>query len=372
MDATPRILVVDDKPSNVRLLRDLLGREGYEFIDVRTGEEALAAAAVRLPDLVLLDVLLPGMDGYRILSRMRADAVLQHIPVIMITALGEHEAKLRGIEAGADDFLTRPFDVEELKLRIRSLLRIKKLHDELDERYRKLAELEKNQELLVRMIVHDIRNPLTVIRGYLDLIRIQGGGTLPPRILTGIDRAGAGCRDLMRLSENLMDVLRFEGGAMPLQRRPMDLGVLMDDVRGDFTAVALLREVSLTPVGGAGAVSVNADPGVVKRMTENLVAGAVRRARTGGGVTLAVSMASDGRGAVIHVTDDGDPLPPEYHAALRDRFGFLNSPPGKKISADTGLGLLFCRLAAEAHGGRMDINEGSVVGNDVKVHLPVG
>jgi class 3 adenylate cyclase len=144
----PTVLVVDDVPQNVRLLDAVLSPRGYEVLGVGSGEAALAAVQERLPDLVLLDILMPGVDGYEVCRRLRADERTAFLPVVMITASGDQE-KVRALEAGADDFLPKPFEQSELLARVRSLIRIKRYHDTIE---RQTAELQAwNRELEARV-----------------------------------------------------------------------------------------------------------------------------------------------------------------------------------------------------------------------------
>jgi class 3 adenylate cyclase len=140
------ILVVDDLPQNVRLLEAILLPRGYEISSANSGEEALAVLAERIPDLILLDILMPGMDGYEVCRRIRSDPSSEFLPVVMITASGD-EQKLAAIEAGADDFVTKPLNQAELLARVRSLLRVKRYHDTIERQSSELAawnaELEK-------------------------------------------------------------------------------------------------------------------------------------------------------------------------------------------------------------------------------------
>ncbi|MGH7393546.1 MAG: response regulator, partial [Candidatus Rokuibacteriota bacterium] len=129
--AAARLLVVDDTPNNVKLLADLLRAKGYEVATAASGLEALARVETERPDLVLLDVVMPEMSGYEVCRRIRATPATTALPVVMVTALDPGEERIKGIEAGADDFLSKPINQAELLARVRSLLRIKTLHDEL-------------------------------------------------------------------------------------------------------------------------------------------------------------------------------------------------------------------------------------------------
>ena len=139
MTPGPRILVVDDTPANVRLLEAVLRPRGYEMLTASSGPEALAAVARDRPDLVLLDIVMPGMDGYEVCRRIRSGPATAFLPVVMITASG-HQEKTRALEAGADDFVSKPFDKSELLARVASLARIKRYHDTISRQAAELAE----------------------------------------------------------------------------------------------------------------------------------------------------------------------------------------------------------------------------------------
>jgi len=147
--STARILVVDDAPANVKLLEDLLGFQGYEVEAAASGEEALAAIRERAPDLVLLDILMPGMSGYDVCRAIRADPGLAMLPVVMVTALEDREERVKGIESGADDFLSKPVNPPELLARVRSLLRIRHLYDTVQRQAEQLAAWNRTLEARV-------------------------------------------------------------------------------------------------------------------------------------------------------------------------------------------------------------------------------
>src|SRR5512141_1803265 len=131
-----KILCVDDEKLNLKLLKSILAPEGYEFLGAETGEAALAQVAQDPPDLILLDIMMPGMTGFEVLRKLRADEKTRLIPVVMVTALRETEDRVKALEAGCDDFSSKPFDKTELLARVKSLIRIKSLHKEVEDSYK--------------------------------------------------------------------------------------------------------------------------------------------------------------------------------------------------------------------------------------------
>ncbi len=173
-----RILVVDDIARNIRLLEAVLGGEGYEVVPASSGEDALRQIGERLPDLILLDIRMPGIDGYEVCRRVRSDEATAFVPIVMVTS-AEGEERRAALEAGADDFVVKPFDNAELLARVRSLIRIKRDHDTIVEQARQLATANRDLEGRVREQVAEIER--------LDRLR----RFLPPQLVEVAQSAGA-------------------------------------------------------------------------------------------------------------------------------------------------------------------------------------
>ena len=199
---TARILVVDDQEPNRRLLTDLLGHHGYLTTEAHDGESALRLLDSVAPDLVLLDVVMPGIDGFSVLRSIRADSSKSHLPVVLCTALDPDRERNRGIELGADDFLQKPINAAELLARVRSLLRVKQLFDTVTEREGELREVNATLERRVTEKVEEIER--------LNRLRRFFSGALADRILSG-------------------------GVTDPLTSHRRDIAVVFVDLRG-FTA----------------------------------------------------------------------------------------------------------------------------------------
>ncbi len=177
----PIILVVDDVPQNVRLLEAVLTSHGFSVTSAASGAEALEKVRAELPDLVLLDIQLPGMNGYEVCRRLREDSATRFLPVVMITS-SDTEARVNALEAGADDFVTKPFNQQELLIRVRSLVRLKQYHDTIETQTAELAEWNRTLETRVDEQVHELEK-MTRLRRFLsptlaELILSQGEGIL--------------------------------------------------------------------------------------------------------------------------------------------------------------------------------------------------
>ena len=156
MSGRAKVLVVDDTPQNVKLLADLLGVKGFAVTTASNGEEALQKVASHQPDIVLLDVMMPGMNGYDVCRRLRADPATALLPVVLVTSLDPQQERINGIEAGADDFLSKPINQPEMFARVNSLLRIKQLHDETQRQKAELAEWSATLEQRVAQQVAEL------------------------------------------------------------------------------------------------------------------------------------------------------------------------------------------------------------------------
>ena len=360
-----RILVVDDEPRNVRLLQDLLESRGYTVWTAADGEQGLAVAQERSPDVILLDVMMPRLNGFDVCRRLKADQSTAMIPVLLVTSLSAREDRLAGIGAGANDFITKPIDTGDLLLRVRNAATTKRLHDEVTSQFRKLQVLEAARDTLTHMIVHDLRSPLTGLQGYLDLLRVAVAAGSNNEVLEFARDAHALAGHLKEMISQVLDVSRLESGDMPLSPEDTDLVELLP------SAVASLGP----PPDGIGIVYETAeqpfvvacDRDVVRRVVANLVGNAFRFAPRRGEVRIGLE-GSDGV-VRLTVTDNGPGVEPEYRKVIFEKFG--QAPLARAGKArSTGLGLTFCKLAVEAHGGKIGVDSSHSGGARFWVELP--
>ena len=235
MSAPVRVLVVDDNLPNREVAEGHLATAGYEAIQAEGGEEALQLIEQHRPDLVLLDVLMPGMDGFETCRQIRMLPVVGDTPILFLTALGDLGTHKQALDSGADDFLTKPINRTELLIRVRSLLRIKQLGDELKNNYDvirsqrdELLAAQRQKEELTALIVHDLKNPLSSILSNAQFV--LGRHQLGADERESLDDVVRASQSMVRLVMNLLDISRSEDGALVPHVTEFDLPTLLGEV----------------------------------------------------------------------------------------------------------------------------------------------
>lgn len=372
----PLILVADDVPANVELLQDQLGTLGFRTIPAFDGPEALARAAAHRPALAILDVAMPAGDlgcedratGFEVCRRLKRDPRTARMPVVFVTALNDTTDRVKAIEAGGDDFLTKPHNRMVLGARIRALLALRTATEELEGSYRKLRELEKVRDDLMKMIVHDLKTPLAAVQATLEML---GDGDFGPVTAAQADALGgaqARAADLLELIEDLLELARLEEAQVQLERAPLDVGPFLAGVLEGWTH-------RLHQEGGAVALDVApglplvpADQALLRRVLDNLLQNAVVHARRAVRVTLTAR--ADQGGVRVSVADDGPGIAPAYHELIFRKFERVRVA-GVATARSSGLGLSFCKLVAEAHGGRIWVQSAEGAGATFHLFLPL-
>ena len=371
----PLLLVVDDDPINVELLCDLLETLDYRAVGALGGEAALAAAREHRPDLVLLDVMMPGMNGYEVSRRLKADPATSGIPVVFVTALSDTEDKVKGIEAGGDDFLTKPFNRPILVARIRSLLRLKAAGDALEASYRKLQELERLKDDLTRMVVHDLKSPLSAMLGTLEMAVDGDLGPLTADQRRLLDDAHQRGEDVLHLIDNLLDLTRLEESRVRLAPRELDAARLLREAAAQWEVRAERQGAALAVESPEG-LAFRADEALVRRVLANLIGNALRHAGERVRVRLSAVRSREPDGVELVVADDGAGIAESFHEEIFRKHGSARAQGGGAGEGffSSGLGLTFCKLAVETHGGRIWVRshegEGSAFHFVIPARLP--
>ena len=361
-----RILVVDDIAANVRLLAGILKVADYDVLTAESGADALQKVEEFAPDVVLLDVMMPEMDGFEVCRRLRENPRTVSLPVVTVTALHETEDRVRALEAGADDFLTKPVNEIEVVARVKSLVRVKRGRDELESTLSDLQRAESLRDSLASMLVHDLRAPLTTILAPLEMLSSNAFGELNEMQSEVAEMATRGANRLLYLVNELLDVSKLESGNMTLQPSEFQVAPVVEEAL-ELTGVLAGRDEQLVEREYSNDFQVRADEDLLRRVLSNLLSNAVKFTPSDG--RIGVGAKTGDNEVLFWVRDEGDGVPPEYRDKIFEKFGQVESrQEGRKLS--TGLGLTFCKLAVEAHGGRIWIESEAGRGSTFFFTLP--
>ena len=370
------VLVADDVEANVELLRDQLASLGVRVISAADGPSALARCTADRPDCCILDVSMPAGDlgvdpretGFEVCRRLKRDPRTARIPVIFVSALNDGAVRLKAIEAGGDDFLLKPHDRHVLGARVRGLLKLKGATDALEQSLLELREAQQAREDLVRMIVHDLKTPLTSVLATLEMLRDGDFGTVPAGPARALSDVEAKAEDLLGLIQDLLDVSRVAEQSLALQPEPIAPGALMAELVHDW-ALRFQQEQATARTDVADDAPVfEADKTLLKRVLSNLIQNAVTHTALPVTVSLGARRAEDG----IHLTvaDDGPGIAPAFQELIFRKFEQVRGPHTPAVRS-SGLGLAFCRIAVESHGGRIWVESAEGRGSIFHLTLPL-
>lgn len=358
------VLLVDDEARNRSMIRELLELDGYDVGEATNGHEALMALQDQPADVIILDIMMPEVDGIEACRRLKANSATAHIPVILVTAHHSREERIKGMKAGANDFLTKPVDLTDLRLRVRNAAAMKRLYDQVQTEYRRAVKLEALRDNLVHMIAHDLRSPLTSMRTNLQLVEMEATGKLEGTLIECIGDAIHSTRVLTDMITNMLDVSRLEKGEMPINRALCEVDKLIRD------ALMLLRGRAKRAVirnGAAESVTVDCDAGLTRRVIVNLISNALDYSPEDEAVEVEFGKAN---GAVrVSVRDRGPGIPEGFEDKIFEKFAQVEANRSEKTGS-SGVGLAFCKLAIEAHGGRIGVDSVEGAGSTFWFELP--
>ena len=362
-ERAPVVLVVDDQPRNLRIVSETLSASGYSVVTAGGGADALARIEERMPDIVLLDLMMPGIDGLEVCRRLKARPATGDLPVIFLTAADEKKLVTRALELGAVDYVIKPFNPAELLARVRTHLELKDTRDEL----RRIIA-QKNE--LMSVVAHDLKNPLSTIRFSALLLREDPDAPAARRgeIVDGIVAA---CDDSLAFINARLEQNAREAGYTHLTLGPVLLGdVLVSVYQQNHPAadVKNLRfDLDLAPESARQ--TVRADHLALVQVIDNLVSNAIKFTPPGRGIRCSAVVTGEGF-ARIEVSDEGPGLTADDHAHLFEPYRRLSAHPTAGESS-TGLGLNIARRLVEAMHGHIGCDGAPGGGARFWVALPL-
>jgi signal transduction histidine kinase len=363
-----RILIVDDDRLNLRILRRILETEGYELAEAGSGEQALVVYEQFRPDLVLLDVIMPGIDGFetcRELKRVHGDDCA---PVIFITAKNDSDDVVAGLTAGGVDYLPKPFHTKEVLARIRTHLQNQLLAEQLKSLVEQLSNANAAKNRFLGMAAHDLRNPLASIRGLAEFLRDGTVGELTADQLDLINTIHGASQSMLILVNDLLDVATIEAGELKLQLAPHDLGELVAKsvFLANINAAKKHTQILFEARGSGPLLAIDAPK--IRQVVDNLLSNAVKYSPPH--ATITVELQSGSSTCSLGVKDQGPGIPADERDRLFKDFSRLSAKPtGGEQS--TGLGLAICRKIVEAHHGSIVAENLPAGGCEFRITLPL-
>ncbi|WP_178797931.1 response regulator [Bacteroidaceae bacterium] len=344
------ILVVDDVVSNVLLLRVLLTNEKFKVITASNGKEALSQAANAHPDLILLDVMMPEMNGFEVAERLKADPETQNIPIIFLTALNTTADIVKGFKVGANDFISKPFNKEELVIRVNhqiSLIAAKRIILRQTEELRKTIM---GRDKLYSVIAHDLRSPMGSIKMVLNMLILSlPEEQIGAEMFQMLSMANQSTEDVFALLDNLLKWTKSQIGKLNVVYQDFDVVENVASVIEIFNLVAAVKNIKLS-FSVQEKIEVHADIDMIKTIMRNLLSNAIKFSYNDS--EILVKAVVEGDMAIISVTDSGKGMSEEDQKKLLNAETHF-SKYGTNNEEGSGLGLLLCLDFAQKNGGRL-------------------
>jgi len=362
-----KILIVDDDADNLNVLLDCLHRSGYRVLIAPNGEQALQQVEYIIPDLILLDVMMPGIDGFETCRRLKSREETRDIPVIFMTALSDVTDKIHGFTVGGVDYITKPIQHEEVSIRVKTHVTLRKLQHDLRQQNQQFQEANASKDKFFSILAHDMRGPLAALRELPDIV-LENVDQYTRDDLVNLmmaQREAAG--NLYALLENLLTWARIQRGYIELLPQPLRLDHLIEQNIALLVLNAQQKQIAVhntitTPL------SVFADYYIVNTILRNLLSNAIKFTEAGG--TIALSAKQVDRLVEIRIRDSGIGMTAEQIAQVF-RIDAKFKRRGTAGEQGTGLGLILCHEFIKKHGGTISISSRPSQGTTLSFTLPV-
>ncbi|MGB0631611.1 MAG: hybrid sensor histidine kinase/response regulator [Alphaproteobacteria bacterium] len=362
------ILVVDDDPTQRLLCREALEQRGYTVEEAEDGESGLDAARNIQPDLILLDVMMPGMDGYEVCREIRADADLNRTPVVIVTALEDLESIDTGFQAGASDFIGKPIVWPLLGYRLQFALRAAAMELDLVKARDEAEQASKAKSMLLANMGHELRTPLNAIIGFSGHLRDQAvandWGAQEAEFLDDIHFSG---HRLLTTVNDVLEMANLESGRVQLDETEIDLNRLVSDLETKYAAMVAEKSLTLDVRAALNSPKIVGDHNVIVRVLNNILLNAINFTDQGG-VYVATIVRSNGE-LEISIPDTGIGMTEEDVVAIFEPFRQADTSLARKHEG-TGLGVSITKALMALHGGRLEIQSEHGSGTTASIILP--
>lgn len=342
-----KILIVDDVTSNVLLLKILLTNEKFQICTASNGHQCVEVARSEHPDLILLDVMMPELNGFDTAVILKKDPLTADIPIIFLTALNSPSDLVHGFQVGAHDFLTKPFNKEELIMRVMHQISLVAAKRYIIEQNEKLKRIISNRDKMYSVIAHDLRSPMASIRMVLNLcVNVVTPDMVGEEIFGLLDKANRESEETHALLDNLLKWTKSQTGRLEVAYQNLELDDIVPGVVDIFTMIAEMKKIKLQYIPSEEHLKVRADNDMMKTVVRNFISNAIKFTPEGKGIE--VYYKKSGEFAKISVRDHGVGIAPERIDTLFHKGETTYGTGGEEGS---GLGLQLCADFARKNGG---------------------
>ncbi|MBL8131053.1 MAG: response regulator [Anaerolineae bacterium] len=367
----PKILLIEDETPIREEVLDWLTFEGFDAIGAENGRQGLEIALRERPDLILSDIAMPVMDGHELLIEVRSTAALSDIPFIFLTASAERNSMRRGMDLGADDYLTKPFTHAEVLNAVRSRLERTSAHSEQVQAKFALMSSALNEERhkrllksrLVAMFSHDFRNPLASILTSISILKKYEDRLTPEQRHRHIERVEGSVRLLIQMIDDMLALAEMESGSIEFKPQPLDLSGFVGAILDEFRII----DQEMHPIFFSSRLKseFSGDPKLLRQIITNLTANALKYSPEGKGVSVALTETGDA--VAIIIQDSGIGIPAESLSKIFEPF---HRAANSRSVNGTGLGLSIVKDCVERHKGRISVTSEIDQGTTFIVELP--
>ena len=362
-----KILIVDDVVSNVLLLKILLTNEKYQVCTANCGNMAIEQAKAEKPDLILLDVMMPDITGFDAAQILKKDPETAHIPIIFLTALNNPSDLVHGFQVGANDFLTKPFNKEELVVRVFHQIKLVAATRIIERQNAELRATIGNRDKMYSVIAHDLRSPMASIRMVLNLVAASASPELIGQEMYDLlDKANKESEDVHDLLDNLLKWTKSQTGRLTVVRQDLDLNDIIPGVVDIFEMIAQNKHIKLNYQTSASSVIVTADNDMLKTVVRNFMSNAIKFTPENGSIDIILS--TEGDYAKVSVRDHGVGIAPERLSSI---FNKGETTYGTGVEEGSGLGLQLCQDFATKNGGNCTVESVLGEGSTFSVLVPL-
>ena len=342
-----KILIVDDVMSNVLLLKILLTNEKFQVCTANCGNACIEQARKEHPDLILLDVMMPDINGFDTAVIMKKDDELKDIPIIFLTALNTPQDLVKGFQVGASDFLTKPFNKEELVMRVMQQISLVAAKRIIEKQNKELKATLNNRDKMYSVIAHDLRSPMASIRMVLNLVvQSTSADTVGPELYTLLDQANRESEEVHDLLDNLLKWTKSQTGRLSVVLQDLDLNDIIPGVVEIFEMIAQTKHITLDLQKTEDPLKVHADNDMLKTVLRNFMSNAIKFSPENS--TIQIIMANEGEFARVSVKDEGVGIAADRLDTIFHKGETTYGTGGEEGS---GLGLQLCQDFARKNGG---------------------